>query len=329
MSCQEADEIAAGYEYVLDSVLPDLAYSNVTTIGCATLWKNADTGMTECGGCLASLGYVGTTDAIFTEGVSQPQSPWNEDDPDGIYHHARKVLTLISVEVRTFSHECRDATCFQNLLIDTIRTIQTFVTSGRFTFAVHEWSRFRGPPIEQLWLAEVDQSSFVQTSSSNPFIVSASSPVGLEVSSAGSCEVQNLNWTSNIDADSVVSNLQNTTKTALYSLTGDTRIIDGGLVVEQSLVIQITKICNQPLQESLQCSENPVTFDFDIIMYLPYHANTNEFSSVMESQLNNITSFELGAFPISSCSLDDAVVVSFAMYYPDWFTHQSCINDGK
>ena len=78
VSCQEADEIAAGWEHVIDSEYSELAYSNVTRIGCATIWKNPDTGMTECGGCLANLGYVGTTDAIFTEGVTQPESPWNE-----------------------------------------------------------------------------------------------------------------------------------------------------------------------------------------------------------------------------------------------------------
>ena len=142
-SCQEADEIAAGWEYVVDNELQTLAvgYSNVTSIGCAALWKNADTGMTECGGCLSGLGYVGTTDAIFTEGTSQPESPWNEDDPEGIYHHAHKVLTLVTMEIRIFSYECKDALCFQNLLSETIKSIQNFVTSGRFTLAVYDWSR--------------------------------------------------------------------------------------------------------------------------------------------------------------------------------------------
>jgi hypothetical protein len=55
------------------------------TIGCGSHWKHADTRMTERGGCLANLGYVGTTDAIFTKGEDQPDSPWIEDDPDGIY----------------------------------------------------------------------------------------------------------------------------------------------------------------------------------------------------------------------------------------------------
>jgi hypothetical protein len=332
VSCQEADEIAAGWEYVIDNELPELAYSNVTTIGCASLWRNPDTGMTECGGCLAGLGYVGTTDAIFTEGVSQPDSPWNEDDPEGIYHHAHKVLTHITMEVRVFSHECKDAVCFQNLLVENIDTVQSFVTSGRFTMAVYEWSRYRGPPIEQLWLAEVDRSSWVQTSSLNPFIVSAGSPVGLEVTSTGRCEVQGVNWSSNLSADSMVSNIENTTKMALYSLTGDTRIVRAGMVVEQSLVIQTTKICDQILdgiQESLQCAENPATFDFIIIMHLPYYASTDDFSSVMEEQLNSITSFNDGAYPISSCSLSDAEVYSFAFYYPDWFKYRSCTNDGK
>ena len=109
VSCQEADEIAAGWEHVIDNDLSVLGYSNVTTIGCASLTKNVETGMTECGGCLANLGYVGTTDSIFTEGISQPNSPWNLDDPDGIYHHAHKVLTLVTVDIRVFSYEFKDA----------------------------------------------------------------------------------------------------------------------------------------------------------------------------------------------------------------------------
>jgi hypothetical protein len=332
VSCQEADEIASGWEYVIDNEIPELAYSNVTTIGCASIWRNPDTGMTECGGCLAGLGYVGTTNAIFTEGTSQPDSPWNEDNPDGIYHHAHKVLTHVTMEIRVFSYECKDAVCFQNLLVRVIDTVQSFVTSGRFILAVYEWSRYRGPPIEQLWLAEVDRSSWGQTSSLNPFVVSAGSRVGLEVTSTGRCEVQNVNWSSHLSADSIVSNLDNTIKTALYSLTGDTRVVTAGIVVEQSLVIKITKICDQPLessQEPLACTDNPATFDFKVIMYLPYYASTDQFSIVMEDALNGITSFQDGAYPISSCSLSDADVHSFALYYPDWFNYRSCTNDGE
>ena len=332
-SCQEADEIAGGWEHVIDSELSELAYSNVTTIGCASIWRNPETGGTECGGCLAGLDYVGTTDAIFTEGESQPSSPWNEDDPDGIYHHARKVLTEVNMEVRIFSYECKDAICFQNLLTETINKVQSFVTSSRFTYSVYEWSRYRGPPIEQLWLAEVDRSSWVQMSSLNPFIVSEGSPVGLQVTSAGRCEVQNINLAIDVSAQRIRDNVENTTKSALYSLTGDTRIVSAGMVVEQSLVIQTTHLCGQQfdsiVEDSLQCSQNPVTFDFNVTMYLPYYARTDGFASIMENELNNITTFQDQAYSISSCSMSDADVMSLAQYYPDWFKYRSCINDGK
>jgi hypothetical protein len=105
------------------------------------------------------------------------------------------------------------------------------------------------------------------------------------------------------------------------------------MVVEQSLVIKITKICDQPLksiQEPLACTDNLAIFDFKMIMYLPYYAATDQFSIVMENTLNSITSFQGdGAFPISSCSFSDADVHSFALYYPDWFKYRSCTNDGK
>lgn len=313
---------------MINNELPESAYSNVTMLGCAPIWRNPETGMTECGGCLAGLDYTETSNAIFTEGISQPGSPWN----DGSYHHAHHVLTRVTMEVRTFSYECKDAACFQNLLVRTIDTVQSFITSGMFTLAVYEWSRSRGPPIEQLWLAEVDRSSWVQTSSLNPFIVSASSPVGLRVTSNGKCHIQNVTWASNLSSDNMVTNLHNTTKSALYSLTGDTRIVRAGIVVEQSLVIQITKICVQPvdsIQDPLQCPENVPTFDFNLTMYLPYYAATDEFSRVVENQLNSFTSYYDGAHHISSCSLSDADVYSFAPYYPDWFKYRSCTNDGK
>ena len=332
VSCQEADEIAAGWEYVVDNVLGDFAYSNITKIGCAPLWKNAETGMSECGGCLAGLDYIGTTDSIFTEGISQPQSPWNEDDPDGIYHHARKVLTLVTMDIRVFSYECKDAACFQSLLFETITKVQKFMTSGMFTLAVYEWSRLRGPPIEQLWLAEVDRSSWVQTSSFNPFVVSAISSVGLQVTSQGRCEVEGVNWSDNLSADDVTSSIQNTTKTTLYSLTDDTRIVNAGMVVDQSLAIKITKICDQSVDnivEPVECPSNPSTFDFNITMFLPHYAQTSDLSNIMEDQLNSISSFEEGVYPISSCSLSDVEVFSFASYYPDWTTLRSCTNDGE
>ena len=332
ISCQEADEIAAGWEYVVDNLLGDQAYSNITTIGCASLGKNADTGMTECGGCLAGLDYVGTTDAIFTEGVTQPESPWNEDDPEGIYHHAHKVLTLVTMDIRIFSYDCKDAACFQNLIFETIEIVRNFVMSGLFTLAVYEWSRFRGPPIEQLWLAEVDRSSWVQTSSFNPFITSKASSVGLEATSSGRCQVHSVNRANGLSAESVISNLQNITKTTLYSLTDDTRFVSPGMVVEQSLAVEITKICDQlvdDIDELVQCSDDPSTFDFDITIYLPYYAQTSELSVIMEDKLNSIASNGEIGYPISSCSLSEVEVFSFASYYPDWFKRGSCINDGE
>jgi hypothetical protein len=159
----------------------------------------------------------------------------------------------------------------------------------------------------------------------------SASPVGLQVSSYGKCQIQNVTWASNLSSDNMITNLHNTTKSAPYSLTGDTRIVSAGIVVEQSLVIQITKICDQPvdsIQDPLQCPENVPTFDFNLTMYLPYYAATDEFSSVVENQLNSFTSYH-GAHHISSCSLSDAEVYSFASYHPDWFKYKSCTNDGK
>ena len=71
------------------------------------------------------------------------------------------------------------------------------------------------------------------------------------------------------------------------------------------------------------------TVDFNTIMYLPYYAATDQFASIMEVALNSITSFQDGAYPISSCSLSDAEVFSFAPYYPDYFKYRSCVNNGK
>lgn len=130
----------------------------------------------------------------------------------------------------------------------------------------------------------------------------------------------------------MTSNLEATMKTALMSLTDDTRIIRQGMVVEQSLVTKFTKVCGQPIDgiaEPIQCTESPPTFEFTETLYLPHNANVREFGTVIEEALNGITSYQDGAFHMTSCSLSDASVVSLAKYYPDWFGSKSCTNDGK
>lgn len=143
--------------------------------------------------------------------------------------------------------------------------------------------------------------------------------------------MQGVNWSSNLSASDIKSNLQNTTKTALYALTSDNRIVNTGMTVEQSLSIEIMKICDKPVdvEEPVQCSSNPSTFDFNITMFLPHYAQTSDLSDLMEEQLNSITFFAESSYPISSCSLSDVDVLSFALYYPDWFKLGSCTNDGK
>lgn len=207
------------------------------------------------------------------------------------------------------------------------------MTSGRFTLDVYEWSRHRGPPIEQLWLAEMDKSSWAQTSSYNPFITASTSQVGLKVTTPARCEIQNVDWSNGVSSESMTSNLHNITKTALYDLTEDDRFVRAGMVVEQSLSVQFVNICEEDFesfQDTVQCSNtNPATIDFSIVLYLPYYAATDELSTIMEDQLNSITTFHEGSYPISSCSLGEPDVYSFALYYPDWFKYRSCINDGE
>ena len=52
------------------------------------------------------MGSPITTDAIFTQGDTQPESPWNEDDPYGIYHHAGKVLIVSMAAICYFLVNC-------------------------------------------------------------------------------------------------------------------------------------------------------------------------------------------------------------------------------
>lgn len=291
-TCKEANEMAEGWEYVLDQILPKNSYSNVTTLGCAS----TNTGTAECGGCFAGLGYIDSSDALFNQ---DPMS--------------------VEIDVRIFSDTCKDATCFKAMIDNTIQTVKSFMTSDKFKGALQDWSKNKRAPTEEMWLADIVPGSWRLLGSVNPFSGGPSSSSGLKVIMTGKCEVQNVVWSSNtVTANEVTSNIETT--------------ITSAFDVSQGITIEFTKLCGQSLEniaEPVQCSEVPATFEFATTLYLPYNAETEQIQAETEEILNTIASYEVGAYHIASCSLSDPIVVSIAKFYPDWITTMSCINDGK
>ena len=57
--CQEADTMANALEMAINVGLGVDTYANVTSLGCITLTRNKVSGNTECGGCLAGIGFLG------------------------------------------------------------------------------------------------------------------------------------------------------------------------------------------------------------------------------------------------------------------------------
>lgn len=120
--CQDADTIAKALEKVIDLGLGGDSVSDVTAIGCATLSSNADSGNTECGGCLAG--------AAFSPPNTLPK------DLSG----AESATSTVQVQVTSKSSTCTDAACFQTLYNTIISELTTYVTSGDFTAQMVAWA---------------------------------------------------------------------------------------------------------------------------------------------------------------------------------------------
>lgn len=150
--CQDADTIGNALETAINIGLGSSSISAVTQIGCATLSRNADTGNTECGGCLKGS-YTGDFDGSY---------------PSGYYSSTSS--TTVMIEVSTKSNDCSDSACFQSLYNSIIADFTAFVSSGDLTTEIVTWAQNRAPPIPELWNAEVDTSSFSTSGSyGDPF----------------------------------------------------------------------------------------------------------------------------------------------------------------
>lgn len=197
--CQDADTIAKALEKVIDLGLGGDSVSDVTAIGCTTLSSNADSGNTECGGCLAG--------AAFSPPNTLPK------DLSG----AESATSTVQVQVTSKSSTCTDAACFQTLYNTIISELTTYVTSGDLTAQMVAWAAARVPPVPELENASVDDSSFTTDGSfTNPLddpngMISAVSVTttgelsvpdlgttveGYEVTSTGSFAVDNLDTSS-------------------------------------------------------------------------------------------------------------------------------------
>jgi len=148
--CQDADIIANALGIALERGLDDDMNANVTSIGCATISRNPDTGNPECGGCLAGNGFLGGTSGMT------------------VLNDATGVVTPIQVEIRK---KCYESKTEEDLiaLTDYVTNMLQGYIAGSLTQNIQSWSRERIPAVGQLFDSVVDFSSFAVTNVINPF----------------------------------------------------------------------------------------------------------------------------------------------------------------
>ena len=148
--CQDADIIANALVTALERGLDADMRADVTSIGCATISRNPDTGNPECGGCLGGS-FLGDT-----LGKTIVEDAWG-------------VVTPVTFEIRKKCYESKtDADII--MLTDYItKMLQGFINPGSLTAEIQSWSRERVPQVGQLFNSVAVPSSFVVTDIINPF----------------------------------------------------------------------------------------------------------------------------------------------------------------
>ena len=147
-SCQDADTIAHGLETAINVGVGIHAISMVTGIGCATLFLNADTHSTQCGGCLKGL-------------------PYHSERQD---YSTAATPTTVTASISAKDH-CADSACLQLLHDSVVRDLTDFVNSGDFATETIIYAETRRPWIPELFDIEVVPSSFSTSGSySDPFV---------------------------------------------------------------------------------------------------------------------------------------------------------------
>lgn len=148
--CQDADIIAKALNTALERGLDSDMKANVTSIGCATITRNPDTGNPECGGCLDGS-FLGSTSGKT------------------VVNDATNVITPITVEIRKKCYETKTPDEIA-ALTDYITTVLTrSINPGILTENIQGWARDRIPSVGQLFDSVVIPESFLITDVINPF----------------------------------------------------------------------------------------------------------------------------------------------------------------
>lgn len=148
--CQDADIIANALVTAMERDLGDDMRANVTSIGCATIKRNPDTGNPECGGCLSG-GFLGGT-------LGQT-----------VVQDATGLVTPIGVEIRKKCYESKtdeDIIMLTNMITNLLKGI---INTGILTVNIQGWARDRIPAVGQLFDSVVIPESFAVGEVLNPF----------------------------------------------------------------------------------------------------------------------------------------------------------------
>lgn len=124
--CQDMDIIANAMVTAIETGLETDMRANVTSIGCATIIRDYDTGTPECGGCLAGQDFLGGTEDGFT-----------------IAEDATGVITPVEVEIRKKCYHSKTQEDIDMLSEQISTMMQNYISTGWLAVEMREWARER------------------------------------------------------------------------------------------------------------------------------------------------------------------------------------------
>jgi len=157
--CQMANLLAGALRVAMENGLDDKqTMVNVTSVGCATLTREFETGNPMCGGCLEGETWLGDTNG------REDTSP------------ANGATSAVEIEITAPCYHSNTEAEIDQEMSDMIDKVHLFVESGGYEFEIHQWSQVRDPPLKSLWPTKVVSNSFEVLSLHNPFRVEKNHP---------------------------------------------------------------------------------------------------------------------------------------------------------
>ena len=127
--CQDADIIANALGTAIERGIDADMRANITSIGCATITRDSDTGNPVCGGCIGSGGFLGGTLGKT------------------VVEDATGVVTTVEVEIRKKSSDIKTDEDIAELTNYITAMLEGYINGGTLTEEIQAWARERVPQV--------------------------------------------------------------------------------------------------------------------------------------------------------------------------------------